>query len=157
MTLFTTGWGALYLVVLVALMAPALFFKERRWLAFAMILLWGLDRAAVAFLEPAVALFFLAFAYTMMAFAVLLTHGNVSSRVMSVSLLTISVAFIVGGFGMIDWDAAGSVQEFFGLIAMIGIISGRGGGATHGIPYGRAAHPGPIGHRGTPARRQAHK
>lgn len=72
--LFTTGWGLLYLAVLVLLMGPALLRAERRWLAAAMFLLFVLDRLAVNALPQELALFFLAFAYTLVAFAVTITH-----------------------------------------------------------------------------------
>ena len=136
---FSTFWGALYLAVLLLLMLPALAFPAKRWLALWMMFLWGLDRMAVALLPPDLALFFLAFAYTFVAVAARSTHNGRSATLMAVCLVGTSAAFIVGGFGGIDWDIAGSIQELLGLIAMLSIIWRRPDGARHNQPYdGRA-------------------
>lgn len=140
--LFTTEWGALYLVVLLFLMLPALLFENRRWLALSMFLLFGLDRVAVNLLPPVLALYFLAFAYTSVAVAVTVTHSGRSARIIGAALITTSVAFIAGGFGLIDWDITGTIQEICGLIAMLSIIWRRHDGAgliqpVDGRPAGR--------------------
>lgn len=127
--LFTTQWGALYLVVLLFLMLPALWFDNRRWLALSMLLLFCLDRVAVNALPPSLALCFLAFAYTLVAVAVTFTHSGRAAKILGGALITTSVAFIAGGFGLIDWDITGTIQEICGLIAMLSIIWRRHDGA----------------------------
>jgi hypothetical protein len=127
--LFSTGWGALYLIVLLILMLPALAFPAKRWLALWMLFLWVLDRTAVALLPPDLALFFLAFAYTFVAVAARTTHRGIAAMIMSGCLVGTSIAFIGGGYGGIDWDTAGSIQEALGLIAMLSIIWRRPDGA----------------------------
>jgi hypothetical protein len=128
--LFTTGWGLLYLVVLALLMGPALLFKAKRWLAFAMFLLFICDRVAVNLLPPAVALSFLAFAYMLVAVAVVSTHRGTSARIMAAALLVTSIAFVFGSYGSINWDTTGTIQETCGLIAMLAVISRRQNGGT---------------------------
>lgn len=123
--LFTTGWGLLYLTVLTVLMVPALWSSPRRWLAVAMILLFVIDRVSVNALPPELSLFFLAFAYTLVAFAVTITHRGRAARLVGAALLATSIALIAGGFGLIDWDISGTAQEICGLIAMLSIIWGN--------------------------------
>lgn len=120
--LFTTQWGLLYLVVLAVLMLPALLFPSKRWLAASMFLLFICDRVAVGLLPPDLALFFLAFAYFLVTVAVVLTHQRLAAKIVGVALLITSIAFIAGGFEIIDWDIAGSIQEACGLVAMLAII-----------------------------------
>lgn len=127
--LFSTEWGALYLFVLVVLMLPALAFPAKRWLALWMLFLWVLDRTAVSLLPPDLALFFLAFAYTFVAVAARTTHTGPAATIMAGCLVGTSIAFIAGGYGGIDWDTAGSIQEALGLIAMLSIIWRRPDGA----------------------------
>lgn len=132
--LFTTGWGALYLTVLVLLMGPSLLMPTRRWLALSMFLLFVCDRVAVNSLPAEVALFFLAFAYTLVAVAVTLTHIGGAARIMAGALLVTAIAFIAGGFGVIGWDTTATIQEICGLIAMLSIIFRRhNGGRSHAI------------------------
>lgn len=140
--LFTTVWGLLYLAVLVLLMGPALLRAERRWLAAAMFLLFVLDRLAVNALPQELALFFLAFAYTLVAFAVTITHRGRAAKLVGAALLATSIALIAGGFALIDWDIAGTIQELCGLIAMVSIIWGNrhGPGVIQSLD-GRAAGP----------------
>jgi len=158
MTLFTTFWGALYLGVLLLLMLPALAFPAKRWLAVWMIFLWALDRTAVALLPPDLALFFLAFAYTFVAVAARSTHNGRAATIMALCLVGTSAAFIVGGYGGIDWDLAGSTQELLGLIAMLSIIWRRPDGARRNQPYdGRAPGVRSGDARGAVARQQARK
>lgn len=145
--LFTTIWGAIYLTVLVVLMGPSLLSLKRRWLALSMFLLFVCDRVSVNSLPPELALFFLAFAYTLVSVAVTLTHIGLAAKLMAGALLVTSIAFIAGGLGLIDWDTTGTIQEVCGLIAMLSIIFRRhNGGRTHaaGIddrawPHRRAA------------------
>lgn len=130
--LYTTGWGLLYLAVLVALMTPCLFFANRRYLAGAMFLLFACDRMAVNLLQPDQALGFLSFAYILVTVAVVMTHAGRSAIVMGVALLVTSIAFIAGALGVIDWDATGTIQELCGLIAMLAVIFRREhGGRAH--------------------------
>jgi len=156
--LFTTPWGALYLAVLILLMLPALAYPAKRWLALWMLFLWGLDRTAVSLLPPDLALFFLAFAYTFVAVAARTTHRGIAAMIMAGCLVGTSIAFIAGGFGRIDWDIAGSIQEGLGAIAMLSIIWRRPDGARLNQPAdGRA--PG-VRHDlagGAAARQQARK
>lgn len=130
--LFTTGWGALYLVVLLATMVPALVFREKRWLALYMIALFVCDRAAVAFIERsdnATSLYFLAWAYMLVTLGVVFTHKAV---LVGVSLILTSLAFIVGGLGFMSWDWTGTIQEVLGYIAMFSILlRPRGGSRRH--------------------------
>lgn len=127
--LFSTGWGALYLAVLLLLMLPALAYPAKRWLALWMLFLFALDRTSVALLPPDLALFFLAFAYTFVAVAARTTHRGIAAMIMAVCLVGTSIAFIAGGFGRIDWDMAGTIQEALGLIAMLSILWRRPDGA----------------------------
>lgn len=126
--LYSTEWGLLYLIVLLALMVPALF-GARRWLAVAMLCLFICDRAAVNLLPPMLALFFLAFAYTLMCIAVAFTHSTRQAKLVGVTMLVTSLVFIAGGFNFVTWDVAGTVQEICGLIAMLAIISRNTDGA----------------------------
>lgn len=127
--LFSTGWGALYLAVLLLLMLPALAYPSKRWLALWMLFLFALDRTSVALLPPDLALFFLAFAYTFVAVAARTTHRGIAAMIMAGCLVGTSIAFIAGGFGRIDWDMAGTIQEALGLIAMLSILWRRPDGA----------------------------
>lgn len=136
--LFTTGWGALYLAVLLILMVPALFWHTKRYLALGMMLLFACDRAAVNTLEPEIALAFLAFAYMLVAVAVVLTHPGRAAIIASAALIFTSIAFIAGAFGWLDWDTTASAQELLGLIAMISIIFRKTGGGHAASGTGRA-------------------
>ncbi len=127
--LFTTIWGAIYLIVLLVLMIPMLFRHNRRWLAGSMFFLWLLDRAAVNLLPPDFALYFLAFAYMLVTMAIVVTFTGTAVKILSMALLLTSIAFIAGGFGFIDWDITGTLQEVLGLIAMLSIIWRRPDGA----------------------------
>jgi hypothetical protein len=146
--LFTSPWGALYLGVLVVLMTPCLLSHNKRWLALYMFMLFGIDRVTVNMLHPELALFFLAFAYTLVAFAVTITHRGTAARIMAAALAATSIAFIAGGFGLIDWDITGTLQEVCGLIAMLSVIWRRhdGSGFIHTLDSG------PPGVRRDPAR-----
>lgn len=156
--LFSTGWGALYLAVLLLLMLPAMAYPAKRWLALWMLFLWALDRTAVALLPPDLALFFLAFAYTFVAVAARTTHRGIAAMVMAGCLVGTSIAFIGGGFGRIDWDMAGSIQEALGLIAMLSIIWRRPDGARLNQPNDGRAPPVRSGDaNGVTARQQARK
>jgi hypothetical protein len=156
--LFTTPWGALYLVVLLFLMTPALWWENRRWLAMSMFLLFGLDRVSVNLLSPMLALYFLAFAYTAVAVAVTVTHSGRAAKIIGAALTTTSVAFIAGGFGLIDWDITGTIQEICGLIAMLSIIWRRHDGAGLIQPLdGRVARHRPDLAGSVAERRQARK
>lgn len=137
--LFSSFWGALYLVVLCLLMGPSLLSANRRWLALYMFMLFALDRVAVNMLPSGLALSFLAFAYTLVAVAVTLTHRGTASRLVGAALIATSIAFIAGGFGLIDWDITGTIQEICGLIAMLSIIwrGHDGSGVIHALD-GRA-------------------
>lgn len=146
--LFTSFWGAVYLIVLVLLMLPSLFFHNRRWLALYMFMLFALDRVAVNMLPPELALFFLSFAYTLVAIAVTLTHRGVAARIVGAALVTTSIAFIAGGFSLIDWDITGTLQEICGLIAMLSIIWRRHDGS--GVIYSLDDRAPPV--RSDPAR-----
>jgi hypothetical protein len=120
---FTTAWGLGYLVVMVLSMLPAFFLRpERRWLAMGIVGLWICDRAAVHALAPDLALFFLAFAYLLVALAVVATYRGLVSRVVAAALSITSMAFIIGGFGLIDWDITGAIQELSGVVAMATIL-----------------------------------
>lgn len=144
--LFTTEWGALYLALLVVTMIPAmLFLPASRYLAMAMVGLFVCDRLAVTHLPDTMALFFLAFAYLLVAVAVVFTHQGKAAAIAGLCLVLTSMAFIAGGFGIVDWDAAGTVQEAAGVIAMISIVVRRkgGGGLSHaGLRNDRAVHRG---------------
>lgn len=156
--LFTTFWGLLYLTVLTVLMVPALWNSSRRWLAVAMILLFIIDRVSVNALPPELSLFFLAFAYTLVAFAVTITHRGRAARLVGASLLATSIALIAGGFGLIDWDISGTAQEICGLIAMLSIIWGNHHGS--GVIQRMDARPGrprPDLAGGVAEKRQARK
>lgn len=127
--LFTTGWGALYLVVLLLTMVPSLFSRERRWLAMYMFVLFVCDRGAVlalSHLDNATSLYFLAWAYMVVAVGVVLTHTAV---LMGICLVLTSLAFIAGGFGLLDWEWTGTIQEVLGYIAMFSIVLRKGGGS----------------------------
>lgn len=131
--LFTTGWGALYLAVLVLTMVPSLFSRERRWLAMYMFALFVCDRVAVmalSHLDNATSLYFLAWAYMLVAVGVVLTHTAV---LIGVCLLLTSLAFIAGGFGFIDWEWTGTIQEVLGYIAMFSIVLRKGGGSKRHV------------------------
>lgn len=158
MTLFTTFWGGLYLAVLLLLMVPALAFPHKRWLALWMFFLWALDRTAVGFLPPDLALFFLAFAYTFVATAAKATHRGLASTIMALCLVGTSIAFIVGGYSGIDWDTAGTIQETLGAIAMLSIIlRGPDGARRNQYNDGRTAGLRRGAATGTSARQQARK
>lgn len=138
--LFTTGWGALYLVVLLATMTPALFFREKRWLALYMIALFVCDRAAVAFIERsdnATSLYFLAWAYMLVTLGVVFTHRAV---LVGVCLVLTSLAFIAGGFGVLSWDWTGTIQEVLGYIAMFAILLRPRGGSRRHVGLDDGAH-----------------
>lgn len=131
--LFTTGWGALYLVVLLLTMVPSLFSRERRWLAMYMFVLFVCDRGAVlalSHLDNATALYFLAWAYMVVAVGVVLTHTAV---LMGICLVLTSLAFIAGGFGLLDWEWTGTIQEVLGYIVMFSIVLRKGGGSKRHV------------------------
>lgn len=130
--LFSTSWGALYLALLTLTMLPALLFlPASRWLAAAMILLFVCDRIAVNTLPETLALFFLAFAYFLVAIAVVITHQGRSAIVVGICLTISVIGFIAGGFGILGWDATGTLQEIAGFVAMISIVVRRDGGHRH--------------------------
>lgn len=138
--MFTTGWGALYLVVLLATMVPALFYKDKRWLALYMIALFVCDRAAVAFIERsdnATSLYFLAWAYMLVTVGVIVTHRAV---LVGVCLVLTSLAFIAGGFGVLSWDWTGTIQEVLGYIAMFSILLRPRGGSRRHVGLDDGAH-----------------
>lgn len=141
--LFTTEWGALYLVVLLLLMVPSLFSRERRWLALYMLMLFACDRIAVmtlSHLDNATSLYFLAWAYMVVAVGVVLTHTAV---LVGVALVLTSVTFVFGGLGLLTWSDTGLVQEVMGYIAMLSIVLRRGGGmGRHVSVDDRLAHRG---------------
>lgn len=146
--LWTTPWGAGYLALLAATMLPAmLFLPASRYLAMAMVGLFICDRLAVNQLPDTMALFFLAFAYLLVAVAIVFTHQGKAAAVVGVCLVLTSIAFITGGFGIVDWDAAGTVQEVAGVIAMTSIVVRRKGGG--GLSHARIRHDRPVdrGHR----------
>lgn len=152
--LFTTFWGALYLSVLTVLMGPCLLSHKKRWLAAAMFFLFACDRASVNLLPPDLALFFLAVAYMLVSAAVVITHTGGGARLVGGALLFTSLAFILGGFGVIDWDITGSLQEAAGLVAMLAIIGGRYNGTRVNFRGDdRAIHPGRDIAAGNHARR----
>jgi len=156
--LWSTGWGALYLCVLLALMVPTLFIEAKRWLALYMVLLFVADRGAVGLIsqwDNATTLFFLAWAYFMVTVGVILTHRAI---LMGVMLIVTSLALTFSGFGLISWDLAGVVQEVCGYIAMLWIFFGRAGTHRHVKVDDPADRSGPdrFG-SAAPARRQAHK
>lgn len=120
---FTTFWGALYLGVLLALMLPALFRQRLRIMALSLIFLAVVDRIAVTYLPSHMALAFLAFAYFLIAMYMAFVHPQIGKNLFLAFFLTIiSMALIVGSFGWIDWDETGTIQELFGLFAMLSII-----------------------------------
>jgi hypothetical protein len=154
--LYSTEWGALYLALLVISMLPAmLLLPASRWLAMAMILLFICDRIAVNMLPETLALFFLAFAYFLVAIAIVITHQGRSAVIVGLCLTVSVIAFIGGGFGIVSWDATGTVQEITGLIAMVSIIVRRqGGGHKHAsVDHGRPAGSGPRAAGMAPAHR----
>ncbi len=157
--LFTTSWGALYLGVLLVLMLPMLWRPERRWMAMGMIGLWFCDRLAVNTLPPDLSLFFLAFAYALVALAVVVTHRGGISRIVAGAMSVTSMTFIIGGFGVFDWDTTGTIQEISGAVAMVAIFFfGGHNGSRRAVPM----DDGPVhGQRGVSAgahaRQQARK
>lgn len=157
MTLYSTEWGALYLAVLIILMGPSLMSRPRRWLAASMFMLWACDRWAVALLPPELALFYLAFAYTLVSVAVVLTHPRRAGAIVAFTMVLTSCAFIAGGFGLLTWDMAGTSQELLGLIAMLVIVGGKHDGHHYPATHDRSAgHQRPDPH-GAHAREQARK
>lgn len=158
MSLFTTFWGALYLAVLIVLMGPSLLVASKRWLAAYMVLLFVMDRAAVAYLPPDLALFFLAFAYFLIAVAVAVTHAGRGAVLVAVTMILTSTAFIGGGFEFLSWDVTGSLQEGLGLIAMLAIIGGRHNGTrVNSVAHGRAVRGERSVSGGTHARQETRK
>jgi len=157
--LFTTVWGALYLGVLFILMLPMLWRPERRWMAMGMIGLWVCDRLAVHTLPPDLSLFFLAFAYMLVALAVVVTHRGGISRVVGGAMLVTSMTFVIGGFGIFDWDTTGTIQEISGAVAMVAIFFfGGQNGSRHAVPMDDGAVRGrPDVSAGAHARQQTRK
>lgn len=157
--LFTTFWGALYLVVLLALMAPALFFPGRRILAASMLLLELFDRLSVTFLKPDLALAFLGMCYFVMAICLVFVVHSGKSYLVAFFLCIVSAALIAGSFDVLSWDDTGTIQELFGLFAMLTIIWPNRHG--HRVPDGQGEVDRPRGgHRasaGTVAPREADK
>ncbi len=153
--LFTSEWGALYLVVLALLMTPCLFFRNRRYLALAMFLLFACDRLAVNVLPQELALGFLAFAYMLVTIAIVVTHSGRTAAIAGIALLITSLIFVAGSLGVADWDTAGTIQEICGLIAMLSIIFRRHDGGSHAVlGFGLARSRGPAAHPGFASQRR---
>lgn len=123
--LFNGPWGALYLAVLITTMIPAIMTRGKFFLAAAMLLMWAVDRCSMAMLEYPVSLFYLAFAHTIMAVALLWLNQSRRAMVVSAMLAASSVAFILGGMGLLSWDDTGTIQEATGYIAMLTITFWR--------------------------------
>lgn len=157
--LFTSIWGLVYLIVLALLMLPALWLRpERRWMAMGMIGLWLCDRVAVNTLPPDLSLFFLAFAYLLVALAIVATYRGGTSRVVAGALSVTSMAFIIGGFGVFDWDTTGTIQELSGLLAMLAIFFGGHHGTRRTVRMDdRAVRDRPDVPVGAHSRRAGHK
>lgn len=124
--LFTTGWGALYMVLVIGLMGWAFTYSAVRVYAGVIIGLWVADRIAVNSLEPLMALLYLAYAYTLSAITLFLFYWGRTSVVVGSMLLFTAVAFALGRVEALSWDVVGSIQEGAGLLAMIFIIWRRG-------------------------------
>jgi len=134
---FTTQWGLIYLIALTVTMVPALFWKKRFMLVTTMVLLWLLDRIAVAFVPAPECLAYLAFAYFAMSVLVAWWHPRQSLHFVIAFLLALTaIPFIFGAWGALDWDTVGSFQEGIGGLSMLLILFWRRHDG-HRVPEGR--------------------
>jgi len=140
---FTTGWGALYLAVLLVTMVPALWIRPARIMASSMLALELCDRISVTFLPDDKALTYLAFGYFLIAIALVFFHAQVGRNLgVAFCLTVVSATLLAGSFDWLSWDWAGTIQEAFGAIAMATIIWPRKNGSRVSDVQGKMASSG---------------
>ncbi len=119
----TSFWGLTYMAVLIALMAPCLFFKDKRVFAAAMIVLWFITRVTLLPGDMVLSYQATAFFYTITAFLLLhIANYSTQSALIAICLFIVSMTGISASWGWLPLDLASSIYELFGLFAMITII-----------------------------------